>query len=85
MNGQFWQGRSPYIVLVSMTISNMILTNRNERLESLLEDYRRRESEEASSLEQSMSQIEMNLKMATVPELKQLITKRLFKLIPLFD
>ena len=39
---------------------------RIERLESLLEEHRRRESEEASSLERSMEQIESNLKTATV-------------------
>ena len=43
-----------------------------ERLETLLDEHRRRETEEASSLERSMEQIESNLKIATVHNSSQL-------------
>ncbi|XP_046437996.1 uncharacterized protein LOC124189418 [Daphnia pulex] len=47
------------------TANERMALARIERLESLLEEHRRRESEETSSLERSMEQIESNLKIAT--------------------
>ncbi|KAK4020545.1 paramyosin [Daphnia magna] len=49
---------------MAITNERMALA-RIDRLETLLEEHRRRESEEASSLERSMEQIESNLKIAT--------------------
>ena len=57
---------SIFFVYLILKIRTFLLCVSIERLESLLEEYRRRESEEASSLERSMEQIESNLKIATV-------------------
>ena len=54
------------LILVLFYLIQRHFKSRIERLEAILEEHRRRESEETSSLERSMEQIESNLKLATV-------------------